>query len=416
MSAPLPTPPQTLRTLLAHPGFALVLAYRILAMLSYQVVAVTVGWHIYEITRDPFSLGLIGLAEILPFFCIAPFAGYLVDHLPRRYLGMLASVGLVATAAVLLAVSRGWLAAQGVWPIYAAIALTGAARAFLSPVYNALFARVLPREAYARGASVGSVAFQAGMVIGPALGGLLVGWGGKSLAYGTAIGASSAALLALWLLRVSEPVHEGPRAPIFRSIAEGAQFVFSNQIMLGAMALDMFSVLLGGAVSMLPAFIHDILHYGPEGLGILRGAPALGSILVGVWLARHPLQRNAGRVLLLAVAGFGLCTIAFGLSRHFWLSAAILLAYGMCDGVSVIVRQTILQLATPDAMRGRVSSINGIFIGSSNELGAFYDGVMARLIGLVPAVVLGGCVTLGVVGVTSWKAPKLRNLDLRDLQ
>lgn len=416
MSAPLPTPPQTLRTLLAHPGFALVLAYRILAMLSYQVVAVTVGWHIYEITRDPFSLGLIGLAEILPFFCIAPFAGYLVDHLPRRYLGMLASVGLVATAAVLLAVSRGWLSAQGVWPIYAAIALTGAARAFLSPVYNALFARVLPREAYARGASVGSVAFQAGMVIGPALGGLLVGWGGKSLAYGTAIGASTAALLALWLLRVSEPVHEGPRAPIFRSIAEGAQFVFSNQIMLGAMALDMFSVLLGGAVSMLPAFIHDILHYGPEGLGILRGAPALGSILVGVWLARHPLQRNAGRVLLLAVAGFGLCTIAFGLSRHFWLSAAILLAYGMCDGVSVIVRQTILQLATPDAMRGRVSSINGIFIGSSNELGAFYDGVMARLIGLVPAVVLGGCVTLGVVGVTSWKAPKLRNLDLRDLQ
>ncbi|KAB7769290.1 MFS transporter [Xanthomonas sacchari] len=415
MSAPLPTP-QTLRTLLAHPGFTLVLAYRILAMLSYQVVAVTVGWHIYEITRDPFSLGLIGLAEILPFFCIAPFAGYLVDHLPRRYLGMLASVGLVATAAILLAVSRGWLAAQGVWPIYAAIALTGAARAFLSPVYNALFARVLPREAYARGASVGSVAFQAGMVIGPALGGLLVGWGGKSLAYGTAIGASSAALLALWLLRVSEPVHEGPRAPIFRSIAEGAQFVFSNQIMLGAMALDMFSVLLGGAVSMLPAFIHDILHYGPEGLGILRGAPALGSILVGVWLARHPLQRNAGRVLLLAVAGFGLCTIAFGLSRHFWLSAAILLAYGMCDGVSVIVRSTILQLATPDAMRGRVSSINGIFIGSSNELGAFYDGVMARLIGLVPAVVLGGCVTLGVVGVTSWKAPKLRNLDLRDLQ
>ncbi|MCC4591838.1 MFS transporter [Xanthomonas campestris pv. cannae] len=416
MSAPLPTPPQTLRTLLAHPGFALVLAYRILAMLSYQVVAVTVGWHIYEITRDPFSLGLIGLAEILPFFCIAPFAGYLVDHLPRRYLGMLASVGLVATAAVLLAVSRGWLAAQGVWPIYAAIALTGAARAFLSPVYNALFARVLPREAYARGASVGSVAFQAGMVIGPALGGLLVGWGGKSLAYGTAIGASSAALLALWLLRVSEPVHEGPRAPIFRSIAEGAQFVFSNQIMLGAMALDMFSVLLGGAVSMLPAFIHDILHYGPEGLGILRGAPALGSILVGVWLARHPLQRNAGRVLLLAVAGFGLCTIAFGLSRHFWLSAAILLVYGMCDGVSVIVRQTILQLATPDAMRGRVSSINGIFIGSSNELGAFYDGVMARLIHLVPAVVLGGCVTLGVVGITAWKAPKLRNLDLRDLQ
>ncbi|MFA4656536.1 MFS transporter, partial [Xanthomonas perforans] len=263
---------------------------------------------------------------------------------------------------------------------------------------------------------VGSCTFQAGMVIGPALGGVLVGWGGKGLAYGVAASVAMLAILALALLRVSEPVSAGPRAPIFRSIAEGAQFVLSNQIMLGAMALDMFSVLLGGAVSMLPAFIHDILHYGPEGLGILRGAPALGSIVVGVWLARHPLQRNAGRVLLLSVAGFGLCTIAFGLSRHFWLSAAILLVYGMCDGVSVVVRQTILQLATPDAMRGRVSSINGIFIGSSNELGAFYDGVMARLVGLVPAVVIGGCVTLGVVATTAWKAPRLRKLDLRDLQ
>ncbi|RBE39048.1 MFS transporter, partial [Xanthomonas oryzae pv. oryzae] len=154
----------------------------------------------------------------------------------------------------------------------------------------------------------------------------------------------------------------------------------------------------------------------PEGLGILRGAPALGSIVVGIWLARHPLQRNAGRVLLLSVAGFGLCTIAFGLSRHFWLSAAILLLYGMCDGVSVVVRQTILQLATPDAIRGRVSSINSIFIGSSNELGAFYDGVMARLVGLVPAVVIGGGVTLGVVATIAWKAPRLRKLDLRDLQ
>jgi MFS family permease len=186
--------------------------------------------------------------------------------------------------------------------------------------------------------------------------------------------------------------------------------------MLGAMALDMFSVLLGGAVSMLPAFIRDILHWGPEGLGILRAMPAAGSICVALWLARHPLEKHAGRVLMFAVAGFGLCTIAFGLSRHFWLSAAILVAYGMCDGVSVVMRSTILQLATPDDMRGRVSSINGIFIGSSNELGAFYDGTMARLLGLVPAVVLGGCVTLGVVAITALRAPRLRRLDLRELQ
>jgi MFS family permease len=402
--------------LLRQPGFASLLLYRIAAMLSYQIVAVTVGWHIYEITRNPFSLGLIGLAEVLPFFCVAPFAGYLVDHLPRRRLGMAASLGLIATAVVLAAVAMGWLPFKGVWPIYLAIALTGMVRAFLSPIYNALFARVLAREQFARGAGFGSVVFQTGMVVGPALGGVLVGWGGKGLSYGVAAVMATLALLALASLRVSEPPPPQTRAPIFASIAEGARFVLGNQIMLGAMALDMFSVLLGGVVAMLPAFIQEILHYGPEGLGILRAAPALGSICVGLWLARRPLQRNAGRVLLFAVAGFGLCVIAFGLSQHFWLSAAILLFYGACDGVSVVVRSTILQLATPDEMRGRVSSINGIFISSSNELGAFYAGTMARWLGLVPAVVIGGCAVLGVAGVTAWKAPQLRRLNLRDLQ
>ncbi len=402
--------------LLRQPGFALLLGYRISALLSYQIVAITVGWHIYEITRNPFSLGLIGLAEVLPYFCMAPFAGYLVDHLPRRRLGMVACLGLVGTAAVLVAVATGWLPFQGVWPIYLAIALTGMVRAFLSPIYNALFARVLAREQFAHGAGFGSVVFQTGMVIGPALGGVLVGWGSKGLAYAVAALAALIALLALALLRVEEPAAPASRAPIFASIAEGGRFVLSNQIMLGAMALDMFSVLLGGVVAMLPAFIQEILHYGPEGLGILRAAPALGSICVGLWLARRPLQRHAGRVLLFAVAGFGLCVVGFGLSRHFWLSAAILLFYGAFDGVSVVVRSTILQLATPDEMRGRVSSINGLFISSSNELGAFYAGSMARLLGLVPAVVIGGFAVLGVAGITAWKAPQLRRLNLRDLQ
>ena len=402
--------------LLRQSGFMQLLLYRITGMLSYQIVAVTVGWHIYEITRNPFSLGLIGLAEVLPYFCVAPFAGYLVDHLPRRKLGITACFGLIATAAVLVAVAMRWLPFQGVWPIYLAIALTGMVRAFLSPVYNALFARVLERGQFARGAGFGSVVFQAGMVLGPALGGVLVGWGGKALAYAVAMGMALLAGFALALLKVEEPAPPQTRAPIFPSIAEGARFVLGNQIMLGAMALDMFSVLLGGVVAMLPAFIHEILHYGPEGLGILRAAPALGSVCVGLWLARHPLHRNAGRTLLFAVAGFGLCVIGFGLSQHFWLSAAILLFYGACDGVSVVVRSTILQLATPDEMRGRVSSINGIFISSSNELGAFYAGSMARLLGLVPAVVVGGCAVLGVAAVTAWKAPQLRRLNLRDLQ
>ncbi len=401
--------------LLARPGFIALLLYRISAMLSYQIVAVTVGWHIYEITRNPFSLGLIGLAEVLPYFCVAPFAGYLVDHLPRRRLGMAACAGLVLTALILVGVAGGWLPFDGVWPIYAAIALTGMVRAFLSPIYNALFARVLARGQFARGAGVGSVVFQAGMVIGPALGGVLVAWGGKGVAYGVAAAAALLALWALAALRVEEPPAPTHPAPIFASIAEGARFVWNTPVMLGAMALDMFSVLLGGVVAMLPAFIQEILHYGPEGLGILRAAPALGSVVVGLWLARRPLQRHAGPVLLTAVAGFGLCVIAFGLSRSFWLSATILLFYGAFDGVSVVVRSTILQLATPDEMRGRVSSINGLFISSSNELGAFYAGTMARWLGLVPAVVLGGCAVLGVAGITAWKNPILRRLNLRDL-
>ncbi|WP_313461603.1 MFS transporter [Stenotrophomonas sp.] len=415
-AAPTPAGEESALGLLARPGFAQVLAYRILAMLSYQIVAVTVGWHIYEVTRNPFSLGLVGLAEVLPFFCVAPFAGYLVDHLPRRRLGMVACTGLVLTAVVLTCVAMDWLPFHGVWPIYAAIALTGMVRAFLSPIYNALFARVLERHQYARGAGLGAVVFQTGMVIGPALGGVLVGMGGKGVAYAVAATFALAALGCLAALRVSEPVHTGPAAPIFKSIAEGGRFVLGNRIMVGAMALDMFSVLLGGVVAMLPAFLHEILHHGPEGLGILRAAPALGSVCVGLWLARHPLQKHAGRVLLFAVAGFGLCVIGFGLSHHFWLSAAILLFYGAFDGVSVVVRSTILQLATPEEMRGRVSSINGIFISSSNELGAFYAGTMAKLLGLVPAVVLGGFAVLSVAGITAWKNPTLRRLNLRDLQ
>lgn len=417
MSSPAPSEAaESALGLLTRPGFSLLLAYRILAMLSYQIVAVTVGWHIYEVTRNPFSLGLVGLAEVLPFFCVAPFAGYLVDHLPRRRLGMVACSGLVLTAVVLTAVAEGRLPFHGVWPIYAAVAMTGMVRAFLSPIYNALFARVLERHQFARGAGLGSVVFQAGMVVGPALGGGLVAWGGKSLSYGVAVAAALGALGCLAMLRVSEPVHTGPAAPIFKSIAEGGRFVLGNRIMVGAMALDMFSVLLGGVVAMLPAFLHEILHHGPEGLGILRAAPALGSVCVGLWLARRPLQRHAGRVLLFAVAGFGLCVIGFGLSHSFWLSAVILLFYGAFDGVSVVIRSTILQLATPEEMRGRVSSINGIFISSSNELGAFYAGTMAKLLGLVPAVVLGGFAVLSVAGITAWKNPTLRRLNLRDLQ
>ncbi|PJK01178.1 MFS transporter [Lysobacteraceae bacterium NML91-0213] len=400
---------------LRNPGFRRLLAYRICSILSYQVVAVTVGWQVYELTRNPWMLGLIGLAELLPYFCVAPFAGYLVDHLPRRRLGMAAGLGLALTPVLLALLTLGVLDA-GVWAIYAAVVLTGMVRAFLGPVYNALFARVLPRAQFVRGASLGSIVFQSALVLGPAIGGVLVGWSGTASAYGVAAVLALGVVVALAGMQVTEPAPVLQRAPIFSSIAEGARFVFGHQILLGALALDMFAVLFGGAISLAPAFIHDILDYGPEGLGILRGAPALGAVAVGVWLARNPIQRNAGRILLLAVACFGLCIIGFGLSRVFWLSAFFLLLSGVCDGVSVVMRSTILQLATPDEMRGRVSSINGLFVGSSNELGAFYAGSMARLLGLVPAVVLGGCVTISIALAAAWRAPRLRRLDLRELQ
>lgn len=401
--------------LLRNRGFTGLLVYRLLAMLSYQIVAVTVGWQLYQITHDALSLGLIGLTEVVPYFCFALFAGYAVDHLPRRKLGVFACIGLMFNTLILAAVASGVLPSFGTAMIYLAIALNGVVRAFLGPIYNSLFARVLPRTQYARGAGIGSVAMEAGLVAGPALGGLLIAWQGLTVTYLVAAMFAAAAAFAIITLRVTEPALPADRAPVFKSIGEGLRFVFNHQIVLGALALDMFSVLFGGAVALLPAFISDILLSGPEALGLLRAAPAVGAVLVGLWFARRPPKRNAGRLLLYAVAGFGLCIIGFALSRYLWLSMAMLLLSGVCDGISVVLRSTILQLATPDHLRGRVSSINGIFIGSSNELGAFESGLAARLMGLVPSVIFGGCMTLLVVGTTAKLAPKLRRLDLRDL-
>jgi len=403
---------------LHHHAFFKLLAFRILMVLAYQIMAVAVGWHIYEITHDTLALGLIGLAEVVPYFACALFAGHAVDHYcSRRFFGGLAAITLGINALTLTALTIGLVGnieTASYW-IYGSIMLTGIERAFIAPSYSTLFAIILPREEYARASAIGSSVFQAGLIIGPAIGGLLVGFASKTTAYSMAAGLCVAAAIAIWSIKIEEPTAVKDSPPVFTSIAEGLRFVFSNQIVLGALSLDMFAVLFGGAVAMLPAFIHDIYHYGPEGLGILRAAPAVGSILTGIWLTRNPINLHAGRWLLASVAGFGLCIIGFGLSTYIWVACAMLLLSGVFDGVSVVMRTTILQLATPNVMRGRVSAINGIFIGSSNELGAFESGLAARLLGLVPSVIFGGMMTLGIVAVTAKVAPQLRKLELHQL-
>lgn len=395
--------------------FLRLLTFRLLIVLAYQITAVVVGWHLFQLTHDPLALGLVGLAEVLPYFSCALFAGYAVDHFSRRWFAVLACLLVSLTGLVLMWIANGWIQDHVTRWIYGSIALTGIARAFIGPSYSALFALVLPREHYVRAAGFGTSVFQFGLVAGPAIGGLIVGFADNAAAYGVGTVLAAVAALALMSLRVAAPCRPDNTA-VFKSIAEGLRFVFNTQIVLAAQSLDMFAVLFGGAVAMLPAFIHDVYHYGPEGLGILRASPAIGSVITGLLLAYYPINKRAGIWLLVAVAGFGVSIIGFALSIQFWGGVLCLLMSGICDGVSVVMRTTILQLATPDEMRGRVSAINGIFIGSSNELGAFESGLAARLLGLIPSVIFGGSMTLLVVALTSLMAPKLRALELRQLQ
>lgn len=396
-------------------GFAKLLVYRCMLVMSYQILMVVVGWHLYTITHDTLALGLVGLAEILPYFATALLAGYAVDHYSKRNFALLSAAIMLLSALVLARLAQSPEANQSPFWIYSCVVMIGLGRAFIAPSYSAMFAAVLPRKQFAQASSLGSSAFQIGLVLGPALGGLLVAWFDIALAYQIAAGFACIAMLVLLTLAIAAPEKSHPGA-IFKGIAEGLKFVFNHQIVLSALALDMFAVLFGGAVAMLPAFIHDIYHQDAQGLGLLRSAPAVGAILTSLYLARHPIRSQAGVRLLWAVAGFGLCMIAFALTRDFWLAAAILMLSGMLDGISVVLRSTIVQLATPDHMRGRVASINGLFIGSSNELGAFESGVSARLMGLVPSVVFGGGMTLLVVAWTAIKAPQLRALDLHHLE
>lgn len=395
-------------------AFLGLLAFRVQLVLAYQILAVAVGWHLYQITHDPLSLGLIGLAEVLPYFCLAMFAGHAVDHYPKRLCGLVAPIVLTFNAGGLAWLTLTGSPSEMAFWIYVSMVLVGLARAFIAPSYSAIFALLLPREQYAQASGVGSTAFQIGLVSGPALGGLLVGFSGTATAYFTSAILCFGSAIAMLFLRFKEPPAK-QSLPVFQSIREGLHFVMNTQVLLAAQALDMFAVLFGGAVSMLPAFIHDVYHLQAESLGLLRSAPAVGAMLTGISLSYFPINRHAGRWLLWAVGGFGVCMIGFALTHDFWSAFIVLAISGGFDGISVVVRSSIMQLSTPDHMRGRVSAINGIFIGSSNELGAFESGLTARLLGLVPSVIFGGMMTLAVVTTTAKLAPKLRQLHLHQL-
>ena len=419
-SAPAHDPYAALRV----PDFRRLVSARVLFTIASQIQGVVVGWQIYELTNNPLALGLIGLAEAIPSITVSLYAGHVADSVPRKRIIVPMMLVLFGCSLSLFLLTRpagmALFAHQQVasFPLYVAMLyvvlfVSGIARGFLGPAVFSFMPQLLPdRSLLSNAVTWNSSSWQAAAVLGPAIGGLLFAQMGKGFAYGVDAGLMLLSLL-LFLSIASRalPVREGERLNLSESILSGVKFIFANQIVLAALSLDLFAVLFGGAVALLPIFAKDILQTGPDGLGYLRAAPAVGSVLMAVWLTYSPMKRGAGRKLLWAVAGFGLATIGFALSKSLALSLFLLFLTGVFDSVSVIVRSTLIHTYTPEYMKGRVSAVNNIFIGSSNEIGGFESGAAAKLMGTVTSVVFGGVMTLVVVAITALKANKLRKLE-----
>lgn len=380
--------------------------------IAIQIQGTVVGWQIYELTHDKLALGLIGLAEAFPFIGAALYAGHVADRHDRRrvVLGSLAllllcSVGLLVLPILFPATPRTVVRA-----IYGLVALSGLARSFLGPARQALAAEIVPRPLYGNAITWRSGSWQLASVIGPAVGGLLYAAGGTTLTYSIVAVLVLFGTGAIFAIAHKSLITRDHTEAVAKSLATGVRFVFNEPVILGAITLDLFSVLFGGATALLPVFADEILHVGASGLGLLRAAPAIGAVAMSAAIAWMPPFRRTGRTLFIAVATFGLCIIAFGLSTSMIVSVASLVVSGGADMVSVFIRTSLIQHRTPMHMLGRVSSVNSIFVGSSNEIGEFESGVTAKVLGTVPSVVLGGIATLVVVGVTAWRLPALRKL------
>ena len=405
-------------TAVRNSNFRYFLGYRFFMTMATLMQSVIVSWHMYFLTKNVIWLGMIGLVEVIPQISISLFAGHYIDLWDRKKIVQNSTVILLIGSSILAIYSiQSFHSFErlGIWPIFITIFLTGLSRGILMPAHTALIGQLVDKKDYANAATWSSANWQIGAVMGPALGGLIYGFSTITVAYCSIIGIY---LVSLYMVSRVQIKHVIPTAQtadeyIFSRIREGIRFVLKSPELLGAFSLDMFAVLFGGAVAMLPVFASDVLHVGPEGLGFLRACPAVGAIMMSFYLMFNPPVKNSGRTLLLAVSAFGLCMIGFAFSHWFWLSALLLLLSGLFDNVSVVIRGTILQLYTPEHMRGRVASVNSIFIGSSNELGAFESGMTAKLMGLVPSVAFGGIMTLIVVVTTAKINPVLSRLSLK---
>ena len=398
------------RPLLQQRDFRYLLGSRLTSNLGISALIKVVGFQVYDITRDPLALGWLGLVEAIPALSLSLFGGHLADMYDRRTI--VVSTGLVMTlcaiALSLIALDGG----LGLLPILAVIFVTGIASGFERPAHTAFEAQVIPREQAVQGVSYQSSVSQAGGILGPALGGIAIALIGVAGTYGliALLIATSTGCLALIPRRPMPERTVGE--PLLESLLGGIRYVSRTPALIGSMALDLFAVFFGGAIALLPIFASDILKVGPAGLGLLRTAPSVGALAVMLIATRRPPSRSAGPILLLCVAGFGVSMLVFGLSTTFWVSMLALFVSGVTDGVSVIIRTSIVRIFTPDALRGRVSSVNFVFIGASNELGAFESGFLARILGTVPSVVVGALVTLGVVGAVALGVPELRRMNL----
>lgn len=392
---------------LRYRDYTVYAAARFCATLCWMMLDVAVGWQVYAITRNPLDLGLVGLAQFLPFVVLVLPAGHVADRADRRL--VLLAAYFVAAAAVGVLV---WFTLSGVhlvWPVFLAMALSGAARAFWMPTSQAMTPNLVPPEAFQNAVAMNSMLLQIGVIAGPSLGGVLYLLG-PAVVYGTAL---ALLLIILLLISMIRPFRAAAPAKAFSAsdLLEGIRFVLHKRAVLGAISLDLFAVLFGGATALLPIYASDVLHIGPAGLGVLRTAPGVGAALMAIALAFNPIERHAGRRMFGGVAAFGAATVVFGVSRAFWLSLPALAVLGAGDMLSVYIRHVLVQLETPDEIRGRVSAVNSMFIGASNELGEFESGVTARWFGPVPAVIIGGVATLLVIVAYLKMFPELRLLD-----